>query len=123
MVGRRSWIIGLAGSVLLLLGPAIIGIGEINAANATNAAVNCTGRCTSAFAAVNATIEFAVLFGLGITVGGAGVGLVLASTVPYVGQPRRIADASAPPSTPSVGVPVSRPALHEEQPGLDNARN
>jgi hypothetical protein len=74
--------IGLAGAFLLLVSGVVIGAGLINGAIAQNASNSCTTNCGSqAHAAVNATIESELFWGLGAAIGGLGLGLVFIATL------------------------------------------
>jgi hypothetical protein len=90
---------GIVGAVLLLLGPAVVGVGYANVGIAASNSVNCTANCSSVeHAAANATFLLTLTLGAGIIVGGVGAGLVLAAAVRFMSRwPPAGASEGAPP--------------------------
>ncbi|MGA8303342.1 MAG: hypothetical protein WA691_03285 [Thermoplasmata archaeon] len=84
-MARGLWGIGAVGAALLLLGPALVGVGLAYDTAVTSSEVNCVGSCTGeAQSAENASFTFEVLLGLGILLGGIGLGLVLLVGIQYM---------------------------------------
>ena len=79
--------LGIVGAALLLVGPALIGAGFANAAYAEHQEIGCTGNCAPQDrAAINASIDTELFFGLGVVVIGVGAGLVFACTTRFMSR-------------------------------------
>jgi F0F1-type ATP synthase membrane subunit c/vacuolar-type H+-ATPase subunit K len=104
-VAPRVQTIGTIGAVLLLAGLVVAGAGWVNLGIAQNNANNCLNCPSPERAALNATAETSIFYGVGVTVGGIGAGLVVAVLVQFLArQPAR-----GPSGTPAVTPPTSPP--------------
>ena len=75
-------LLGIVGALLLLIGPAVAGVGFVNLASLQNTQNQCHTNCSLGFRSVlNATAELGEFEGAGIAIGGLGLGLVLLATV------------------------------------------
>jgi len=106
-VRSRLWTLGLVGAILLLVGPALVGIGYANFAAAESAEINCRVSCNSeAHATLNASLETEVSLGAGLAAGGVGAGCVFAAAVQYMSRwPPKTGTGSVPPQPSTADSP------------------